>query len=57
MQFVEGLTDRQAADTVRGHIDWKYALGLELNDPGFDYSVLSPISQTPPEMLDENENC
>ena len=41
MQFVEGLTDRQAADAVRGHIDWKYALGLELNDPGFDYSVLS----------------
>jgi transposase len=41
MQFVEGLTDRQAADAVRGHIDWKYALSLELNDPGFDYSVLS----------------
>lgn len=41
MQFVEGLTDRQAADAVRGHIDWKYALSLELDDPGFDYSVLS----------------
>jgi len=26
---------------VRGRIDWKYALGLELSDPGFDYSVLS----------------
>ena len=26
MQFAEGLTDRQAADAVRGHIDWKYAL-------------------------------
>ncbi len=32
MQFIEGLTDRQAADAVRGHIDWKYALSLELND-------------------------
>jgi transposase len=40
-QFVENLSDRQAADAVRGRIDWKYALGLELADPGFDYSVLS----------------
>lgn len=45
MQFVEGLTDRQAADAVRGHIDWKYALSLELNDSGFDYSVLSEFRQ------------
>jgi len=30
MQFAEGLTDRQAADAVRGRLDWKYALGLEL---------------------------
>ncbi len=41
LQFVEGLTDRQAADAVRGRIDWKYALGLHLFDAGFDYSVLS----------------
>lgn len=41
MQFSENLTDRQAADAVRGRIDWKYALGLELTDPGFDFSVLS----------------
>ncbi len=40
-QFAEGLSDRQAADAVRGRIDWKYALGLELTDPGFDFSVLS----------------
>jgi transposase len=40
-QFLEGLSDRQAADAVRGRIDWKYALRLELTDPGFDYSVLS----------------
>ena len=30
LQFAEGLADRQAADAVRGRIDWKYALGLEL---------------------------
>jgi transposase len=28
-------------DAVRGRIDWKYALSLELTDPGFDSSVLS----------------
>ena len=26
---------------MRGRIDWKYALGLALTDPGFDYTVLS----------------
>jgi hypothetical protein len=26
LQFAEGLSDRQAADAVRGRIDWKYAL-------------------------------
>lgn len=41
MQFAENLTDRQAADAVRGRIDWKYALGLALTDPGFNFSVLS----------------
>jgi transposase len=41
MQFAENLTDRQAADAVRTRIDWKYALSLELTDPGFDFSVLS----------------
>lgn len=40
MQFIEELSDRQAADAVRSRIDWKYALGLELTDPGFDFSVL-----------------
>src|SRR5215213_7258042 len=39
-QFAENLSDRQAADAVRGRIDWKYALSLELTDPGFDASVL-----------------
>jgi len=41
LQYVEGLTDRQAAEAVQGRIDWKYALGLELTDPGIDASVLS----------------
>jgi len=41
LQFVEGLTDREAADAVRGRVDWKYALALELTDPGFDHTVLS----------------
>ncbi len=40
MQFAEELPDRQAADAVRGRIDWKYALSLELTDSGFDASVL-----------------
>ena len=40
MQFAENLSDRQAADAVRSRIDWKYALGLELTDPGFDSTVL-----------------
>ena len=41
LQFVEGLSDRQAADAVRGRIDWKYLLALDLTDSGFDYSILS----------------
>jgi transposase len=41
MQFAEGLSDRQAAEAVRVRIDWKYALGLGLADPGFDYTVLT----------------
>jgi transposase len=41
MQFMEDLTDRQAAHAVRGRIDWKYALCLPLEDSGFDFSVLS----------------
>nr|AKA54629.1 transposase [Streptomyces sp. CNQ431] len=39
LQFVEGLTDRQAAEAARARVDWKYALGLELTDTGFDYAV------------------
>jgi len=43
LQFVENLSDREAADAVRGRIDWKYALGLALTDPGFDHTVLSEL--------------
>lgn len=35
------LSDWQAAEAVRGRLDWKYLLALELTDPGFDFSVLS----------------
>src|SRR5258708_36165744 len=41
MQYAEGLSDRQAADGVRDRVSWKYVLGLALDDPGFDFSVLS----------------
>jgi transposase len=40
LQFRENLADRQAAEAVRARIDWKYLLGLELTDPGFDFSAL-----------------
>jgi transposase len=40
LQVAENLTDRQAADAVRDKISWKYALGLTLDDVGFDASVL-----------------
>jgi len=41
LQFIEDLSDQQAADAVRDRISWKYLLGLPLDDPGFDASVLS----------------
>ncbi len=40
LQFLLGLSDRGAAEAVRCRIDFKYALGLELHDPGFHHSVL-----------------
>ncbi len=41
LQFSQNLTDQQAAEAVRDRITWKYALGLELDDEGFDASVFS----------------
>jgi len=41
LQRAENLTDRLAAEAVRARIDWKYVLGLPLDDPGFDHTVLA----------------
>jgi transposase len=40
LQRAEDLTGRLAAEAVRTRIDWQYLLGLGLDDPGFDHSVL-----------------
>jgi transposase len=45
MQYIEGLTDRQTANAVRRCMDWKYALSLELTDPGFDFTLLHDFRQ------------
>jgi len=45
MQYIEGLTDRQAADAVRRCMDWKYALSLALHDSGFDFTLLHDFRQ------------
>ncbi|MGQ7753630.1 transposase [Streptomyces sp. WC2508] len=39
LQFLLGLSDRQAAEAVRCRIDFKYALAMELDEPGFHHSV------------------
>ena len=41
LQREENLADRAAAEAVRTRIDWQYLLGLPLDDPGFDHTVLS----------------
>lgn len=45
LQAIEGLTDRQAAAYMRTRVDWLYALALPLDDPGFDYSILTDFRQ------------
>src|SRR5918997_1144108 len=45
LQFRENLADRQPAEAVRARIDWKYLLGLELTDAGFDFSALSEFRE------------
>ena len=40
LQYLEGLTDRQAADAVRRCMDWKYLLSLDLTDAGFNFTLL-----------------
>src|SRR3972149_5307660 len=44
-QFMEKLSDRQAAESLRVRIDWKYALHLPLDYTGFDFSVLSEFRE------------
>lgn len=34
LQFLLGLSDRQAAEAVRCRIDFKYAMAMELDAPG-----------------------
>ncbi|MER5437094.1 transposase [Streptomyces sp. NPDC002790] len=41
LRFLLGLSDRQAAEAVRYRIDFKHAVAMELDDPGFHHSVLA----------------
>jgi transposase len=45
LQAAENLADGQAAEMVRGRLDWKYALSLTADDDGFDPSILSDFRQ------------
>ncbi|MFJ5034978.1 transposase [Streptomyces sp. NPDC088560] len=45
LQFVLGLSDRQAAEAVRCRNDFKYALAMALDDPGFHHSVLADFRE------------
>ena len=45
LQFLLGLSDRQAAEAVRCRIDFKYAMAIELDDPGFHHSVLADFRE------------
>jgi IS5 family transposase len=41
LQALEGLSDRDAIRALRTRIDWKVACGVALDDPGFDFTVLT----------------
>ncbi|WP_245194627.1 transposase [Kitasatospora phosalacinea] len=45
LQFLLGLSDRQAAEAVRCRIDFKYAMAMELDDPGFHHSMLADFRE------------
>jgi hypothetical protein len=45
LQFLLDLSDREAAEAVRCRIDFKYALGPDLGDPGFCHSVLGDFRE------------
>ena len=63
LQLRESLSDRQAAEAVRARIDWKYLLGLELTDCGFDFFVFSEFGgcllagSAPARLLDRLLAC
>lgn len=56
LQFLLNLSDRQAAEAVRCRIDFKYALALELDDPGFHHSVLTDF-RDPSSTATAPTNC
>ena len=41
MQYMANLSDRGTVEAIAARIDWKYALGMDLTEPGFDSSVLT----------------
>ncbi|MER5915757.1 IS1182 family transposase [Streptomyces sp. NPDC001982] len=45
LQFLLELSDRQAAEAVRCRLDFKYALAMDLDDPGFHHSVLADFRE------------
>ncbi|MFF4354616.1 transposase [Streptomyces sp. NPDC001530] len=45
LQFLLDLSDRQVAKAMRCRIDFKYALSMELDDPGFHHSVLADFRE------------
>jgi transposase len=40
-QYIENVPDRMAAEQVRLHLGWKYALKLKVNDAGFNACALT----------------
>ena len=40
LQFLENLSDRRTARSVRFRLDWKMVIGLAAGDPGFHFSDL-----------------
>lgn len=45
LQYTERLTDRQAAHAVQARIDWKYALALPLEHPGYQFTALEAFRE------------
>jgi transposase len=45
IQYMEELSDRQVAEAIAVRLDLKYLLGLELEDRGFHYSILSEFRE------------